>query len=131
MLSATGLPHGAIASFSPVQVIPGASTAVVTLSVQTPAPQGLLQPAGQGRNAPVWACALLLTSGGYLARRRRKLLWTLALSVTVCGCGARTTGEGTGGLTTATYPLVITGTSTDLLGSVVTHTANLTLIVEQ
>ncbi len=131
MLSATGLPHGAIASFSPVQVIPGASTAVVTLSVQTPAPQGLLQPAGQGRNAPVWACALLLTSGGYLARRRRKLLWTLALSVTVCGCGARTTVEGTGGLTTATYPLVITGTSTDLLGSVVTHTANLTLIVEQ
>ena len=131
VLSATGVPHGAIASFSPVQVIPGASTAVVTLSVQTPAPQGLLQPAGQGRNGPVWACVLLLTSGGYVARKRRKLLWTLALSVTVCGCGARTTGEGTGGLTTATYPLVITGTSTNLLGSVVTHTTNMTLIVEQ
>ncbi len=130
LLSATGLPHGAAASFSPVQVIPGASAAVVTMSVQTPAPQGLLHPAGQLRSTPVWACVALLT-GGYLARKRRKLLWSLALSISVCGCGARTTGEGLGGLTTTSYPLVITGTSTNLLGSVMTHTVNLTLIVEQ
>ncbi len=136
VLSATGLPHGAVANFSPVPVIPGASTALVTMTIQTPAAQGLLQPAGQKRSSPVWACVLLITGCGFAVRKRRRLFWTLALSVTalsvtVCGCGARTTGEGAGGLTATSFPLVITGTSTDLLGSVVTHTAKVTLIVEQ
>ncbi len=41
--SATGLPAGAVASFSPTQVVPGAGAANVTMTVQTPVPQALLR----------------------------------------------------------------------------------------
>ena len=49
----------------------------------------------------------------------------------LAGCGARTVGEGTGGVLAQTYSLQIRGTSTNLAGDVVVHSTALTLTVQQ
>lgn len=129
-LAVSGLPVRATATFSPVQVVPGTGSATVTLSVQTPAAQALL-PAN--RQPGVWLAGICLL-GGFGVARTRRFRTALSLAV-VCfvltGCGARTVGEGTGTLTSKTYSLQITGTSTNLLGAVVTHSTGTTLIVQQ
>lgn len=133
-LAVSGLPQGATAAFTPVQVVPGTAAASVTLTVLTPAAQARIpvkQPA-------VWfGCVALVALTG--CRRKRRLnnaflvavCFALALCSNLAGCGARTVGEGTSGLTSKTYSLTVTGTSTNLLGAVVTHDTGATLIVQQ
>ena len=128
-LAVSGLPTGASANFSPVQVVPGAGSAAVLLTVVTPAAQARSLPA-----APtVWfGCLGLIGIAGLRRMRRfRGVLVLGAFCFVLAGCGARTVGEGTPGLTSKTYALTITGTSTNLLGAVVTHSAGATLIVQQ
>ena len=128
-LAISGLPTGATATFSPVQVVPGTGSADVTLTVLTPAAQARLPL----RQPVVWfGCLGLMTIFGF--RRRCPLgmaLPALAFCCLLAGCGARTVGEGTAGVTSKTYSLTITGTSTNLLGGVVTHSSSVTLIVQQ
>ena len=128
--SASGLPPGATATFSPVGVVPGASSATVTLTVQTPASLARL-PSG-GRTEVWFGClGLLFTVRLRRARLGRAALFLFAGCFLLAGCGARTVGDGTGVSATKTYPLGITGTSTNLLGAVVTHSTTATLIVGQ
>jgi hypothetical protein len=60
-------------------------------------------------------------------RRRRVVVLSLLLLGTV-GCGARTVSGAVEGA--QTYTLIVTGTGTNLAGVVVTHAAQVVLVVE-
>jgi sugar lactone lactonase YvrE len=111
-----GLPHGATATFSPSALVPGASTVHVTMSVQTLSAQ--LQ-----RGAPAVFAAFLLC-GFVLRGRRRCAAFCTLVCIALAGCGARTASQSK---TATAYPLTVTATSTNLAGSVVTHTRSVTL----
>jgi hypothetical protein len=128
-MSASGFPAGAIANFSPTVVIPGNDSETVGLSIQTKAL------AMQATDSAVRFGAFLLVGLSLsLTRRRRKLLSTLAVGFAMfglvfsVGCGDR---EFTGLSHTAqSFPITVTATSTNLAGTVVTHTASVILIVQ-
>jgi sugar lactone lactonase YvrE len=128
--SASGIPAGATVSFSPPQVVPGASSVKVAMSVQTSAT--LL--ACQERRVSGIVLAVLLLPISILAQRKRRAgPWLLAYGLLmammgVTGCGARSiTSALVGG---KTYMLTVTGTSTNLAGAVVSHSTQVTLVVE-
>jgi hypothetical protein len=128
--SASGLPPGATVSFSPAQVVPGAGSVNVTMSVQTSA---TLLTLGWRRMSAVVLAGLLFPM--WIVGRRRRInggwLATCALlmgMLGVVGCGARNISTSlTGG---KTYTLIVTGTSTNLAGTVVSHSTQVTLVVE-
>ena len=135
-LSVTGLPPGAKASFSPVSVIPGASTASVSLSIQTVARTGALEDRlpvqmalAFGFAAGIWW--LPRRRGGDPRRSYRRLLLLMLLLPVVAGvgCGTRTTGSSVSGSAAQTYSLTAQGTGTNLAGAVVSHSSTATLTV--
>ena len=129
-LSVSGLPTGAIANFSPVQVVPGSGSAPVLMTVQLPAVLASVSPYQQ----PFVRCGLSLLVVGMGCFRRRRVRAAAVLAccwVSLTGCGARTVGEAAGELTSKTYALQVTGTSTNLVGAIVTHSLQATLIVQQ
>jgi len=128
--SASGLPAGATVSFSPPQVVPGSASVTVTMSVQTSSTlltQGWKRVAGTvlaGLMLPLWI----------LGRRRRMGPRWLAICglmmgmLSILGCGSRSISTAlVGG---KTYTLTVTGTSTNLAGIVVSHSTQVTLVVE-
>jgi hypothetical protein len=128
--SASGLPSGSTVSFSPPQVVPGAGSVNVTMSVQTSATLLTRQGRGIGGGllagllGPLWMLGM---------RKRRTQRWLamcgwLVLMLGVTGCGARTVS--TALLGGKTYTLTVTGTSTNLAGAVVSHSTQVTLVVE-
>jgi sugar lactone lactonase YvrE len=123
-MSVSGLPAGATVSFSPPQVVPGTGAVGVTMSVVTPLTARMERP-GFGTSV-FWAMALPLV---WMRRRRG---WTCVLVVvglmSVAGCGTRAVPYTTPA--SRTYPLTVTGTATNLAGAVVTHSAQVTLVVE-
>ncbi len=130
-LSASGLPPGASVVFSPVQVVPGTGSAAVSVSLLTAAPAVSLRRDSGSYSRSLWAVAGCLFCLGCFGPRRAKMLSLLAAGMMLCGCGARTVGEGVGGVISQGYSVQITGTSTNLLGAVVTHSTVLTLTVQQ
>lgn len=129
--SASGLPAAATVSFSPPQVVPGATSANVTMSVQTSA-TGLTSISDRRIRGVVFACLLcpLLLMG-----RRKRRLWRSAAMCGVllwmlgaAGCGARSIS--TAAVGGQTYTLTVTGTSTNFAGTVVSHSMQVTLVVE-
>ena len=128
--SASGLPAGATVSFSPPQVVPGSASVQVTMSVQTSATlltQGWKRVAGTvlaGLMFPVWI----------LGRRRRigqrwfAMCGLMLGMLSMAGCGARSISTALEG--GKTYTLAVTGTSTNLAGMVVSHSTQVTLVVE-
>jgi hypothetical protein len=122
--SITGLPTNATASFTPPQLIPGASPATTTLSITTPFTHAELLP----RPTVLLGASLLPLL--FLRRKRRWPIALLALlpCVSVLGCGNR--------VATATaqaaqsYTLTVTATSTNIAGALLTHTTDLTLTVQ-
>jgi hypothetical protein len=130
-LNASGLPAGATVSFSPPQVVPGAGSAAVTMSVQTNATLARRQM--EQRNwGVVFACFILPWL--LMGRCKRGLRGSfaicsmMALLVGAVGCGARSIA--TVPLVGQTYTLTVTGTSTNLAGAVVSHSINVTLVVQ-
>jgi sugar lactone lactonase YvrE len=125
-LSASGLPAGAVVAFSPPQTVPGAGSAVVTMSVQTAA--AAAQERGQ------WLVVALLPLPFWMGRRRRSRWRLVAMCglvlalVSAVGCGSRSIS--TDASTQQIYTLQVTGTATNLAGAVVTHSATVTLIVQ-
>lgn len=130
VLSATGLPNGASASFSPVQVVPGAGTETVFMNVTTPVTVVQYTPGWLGY--PTQG-TLLLSAFICAGRRRRKYLSVVFgtclsfLLIAAVGCGSRTIGSTPA--PTATYAITVTGTSTNLVGTVVTHATVVQLTV--
>jgi hypothetical protein len=130
-LSASGLPAGATVTFSPPQVVPGAGSTNVTMSVQTNATLAR-GPAEWRYRGGVFACFILpwLLMGRCTRGLRRSIAMcsVLALLAGVVGCGARSiTPAAAGG---QTYMLTVTGTSTNLAGAVVSHSMQVVLVVQ-
>ncbi|HSY37359.1 MAG TPA: Ig-like domain repeat protein [Acidobacteriaceae bacterium] len=128
--SASGLPPGATASFSPPQVVPGAASVNVTMSVQTSATLLTLE----WRRVSGAVLAGLLFPVWMLGRRRRRCHRWLAICglmmgmLSIAGCGARSISTTlVGG---KTYVLTVKGTSTNLAGTVVSHSTQVSLVVE-
>lgn len=125
-LSATGLPAGATVSFSPTAVVPGASTAAVTMTITTRATAAYRDSA-----LPVVAFA---AAGFCLVGLRRRCVPRLFALLIVAGlfgltgCGARTVSESA--LSVQSFAIQVQATGTNLAGNVVVHTTNVTLSVE-
>lgn len=127
-MSASGLPAGATVSFSPPAVVPGASSAAVTMTITT------LATATAARRVEAPEVALGVAGLLLVAMRRRKIatrllaVLMLAGMFGVSGCGARVAPESA--LPVQSYPIVVTATGTNLAGNVVEHTVGVTLSVE-
>jgi len=127
-MSASGLPVGASVSFSPPAVVPGSSSAPVTMTVTTSTLSA--KRSGGMPEVALSIAALLLV---FTRRRRNAMLRLLSLLVLagmfgISGCGARTASESV--LPTQSYSIVVKATSTNLAGNVVEHTVGVTLSVE-
>jgi hypothetical protein len=134
VLSVTGLPAGATASFSPAAVTPGTTGAPSTLSVQT-ALTGALTVPGRPFNPDghsQWLAALLLAPLLRIRRLRMKFgslpIFARALLLGVLALGSIASMTGCGGgyfaSTAKTVTLTVTGTSGSLQHST---TVNLTI----
>jgi sugar lactone lactonase YvrE len=149
-LSASGLPAGATATFSPATIAAGAGSTTVTLTIQLPQTAASLQPGGLNAatrqlvatnsprskhvsRLPLFALALLLLPfAGNMRRAGKKLIQTLPLllfaivgiSAAACmtGCGGNATSTNT---TPVTYTIQVTGTAGAL-----SHSMDVTLIVD-
>jgi hypothetical protein len=127
-MSASGLPSGAAAIFAPPVVVPGASSAAVTMTVTTST-----LTARRGGALPEVALGLAGLMCVFVRKRRGVLPRVLAVVVlfAMCGlsgCGARSAPESV--LPVQSYSIVVKATSTNLAGNVVEHTAGVTLSVE-
>lgn len=114
----SGLPKGATATFSPNAVVPGSSSVPVTMTVQTVPLARLSRPDG------VWVAFLV---AGVCCLRRRRLAALMILLAGTAGCGDRKLL--TESAPAQSFTLTVSGTSTNLVGAVVTHTVPVTLTV--
>jgi streptogramin lyase len=125
-LSVTNLPTGATASFSPPQVIPGASSIASTLTVQTLATQKVqLSTPTRGFYA-LLALPLLL-----LLRKRRRSYTSALLSISlilISGCANRINAPPSP--SAGIYHLTVTATGTSLTGALLTHATSITLNIQ-
>ena len=133
-LSASGLPLGATATFSPATLAAGSGTTTVTLTIQIPQTGAALQPTHDlGRGLAPFALALLLLPfAGRLRRAGRRLSRAvslllllsagLATAAGLSGCG---TSSGFFGQQQTIYTVTVTGTS-----GVLSHSTTVTLTVE-
>lgn len=128
VMSVSGLPKGATATFSPPSVVPSGGSVAVTLSVQTIALSMEKSPLGFSARGVWWALLVPLL----FVRKKRAQVWLAFVAAVamagLSGCGTRTAP--TTQLPTSTYTLTVTGTSTNLAGAVVTHSTNVTLVVD-
>ncbi|WP_182276784.1 Ig-like domain repeat protein [Granulicella sp. 5B5] len=123
-LAVSGLPFGATASFAPPQVVPGASVAATTLSVQT-----LAQPIAHLATHTTAPYALLFLPLIFLRRKSRRLLLPLLpLVLFISGCGDRVNQPPTPAA--GIYTLTVSATGTNLAGILVVHTTTVTLTIE-
>ncbi len=135
-LAATGLPNLAKASFNPPIVPPGSTSNSVTLTIATP---NTTASNSRPCHSPVtWAfLSLPIALFGLRCRNSRKAikLATLTLfSATLLfatGCGDRISTADSLALTAKTYNITVTGTATTPTGSILQHSATVTLLLEQ
>jgi hypothetical protein len=128
VLSATGLPAGATASFSPAQVVPGSGTATVLMTITTPVTVVHDTPRWPGRL--IWTALILLVISSKARRGGLRLLLGCCLGavlLSALGCGSRTVASPAS--TPLSYAITVSGTSTNLAGAVVTHTTVVQLTV--
>jgi hypothetical protein len=132
-LSATGLPLGAVAAFSPAYLPPGASSNTFTLTITTAKTATA--------SSTLLSAAILLP---LLWRRKRStsvqkrttltllaivLVPLITLSTTACGDRINTANSKSG-TTSQTYPITITGTATSPTGTPIVHTTTVTLTLQ-
>jgi Domain of unknown function DUF11/Putative binding domain, N-terminal len=119
-LTATGLPPGATATFSPPQVIPGTGMVSSNMTVQTSTQASLLAPFSHGTRWPVvpssFALACCAAWAGFRRKRRERFSRYLALILLLISMGAATfglmgCGAGFAQIQPKTYTITVTGTS--------------------
>ncbi|MGA7829770.1 MAG: chitobiase/beta-hexosaminidase C-terminal domain-containing protein [Terracidiphilus sp.] len=135
-LTASGLPAGATATFSPATIASGAGATAVTMTISASTTSSMSQPSGGsaiGRITPFALALLLLPFAGRL-RKSGKRLGRLLTVLLLLGAGAVAmtgmSGCGNGsngffGLMPKAYPVTVTG----VMGTQ-THAATVTLIVQ-
>jgi sugar lactone lactonase YvrE len=134
-LAATGLPNLAKASFNPPTVPPGATSNTFTLTIATPNTTASI--AKQLRSITL---AFLLSPIALFTLRPRhrrkaiKLFTLVLLSLTpllITGCGDRISTADVLALSAKPYTITVTGTATTPTGSILQHSATVTLLLEQ
>lgn len=142
LLAASGLPIGAVASFSPAQIPPGTASSNVTLTIQTPnAPPAAVE-LFHGRNGgltvvfavmlcPLWVVRRRIALGRVRGGRGANavLLAGLALLGATTGCGNRVYSTATTTQST-TYTITVSATATGANGSVLSHSTTVLLTVQ-
>ncbi|MDE1156235.1 MAG: Ig-like domain repeat protein [Acidobacteriaceae bacterium] len=124
-LSVAGLPSGTLGTFSPAEVIPGAGSSLVTLTI----PTAQLLSVVAGRELFVLGLLVPLVCLSHKRRAQGRLVFPVFLCcflLSACGCGARTLQEST---PAKSYTLTVTATGTDLLGAIVSRNATIRLSV--
>jgi hypothetical protein len=135
-LSASGLPAGATAVFSPVSVPAGSGITTVTLTIQVPRASADSEWAGgngvAGRLTSLSLALLLLPLAGRLRRGSKRIRrWISVLLLAAAGMAAMAGLSGCGavggslGQTAQTYTVTVTGTSGAL-----SHSTTIALTVE-
>ncbi len=120
LLTATGLPVGATATFNPAYVVPSGNPSAFILTVSTPK-------AGLRERALPYVLALFLPV--FLVMRKRRV-WVVGVALLPVGCGDRVNNSANVNLAGRTYAVTVTGTSTNSVGGTVQHSAGVTLILQ-
>ena len=135
-LSATGLPPGATATFTPNPVNIGSSPASFTMTIQTAKPIGALHRSGYFGRGTIALGLLLLPFSRRFRRNAGRMkrislcacvLLSFALIAGLSGCG---TDSGFFGQPQQTYTINVIGTATGTGVVVLQHTTTVTLTVE-
>ena len=135
-LSATGLPPGATATFTPNPILLGSTATSFTMTIQTAKPVGAVRRTGYFGGGTIALGLLLLPFSRRFRRkagRLRPISLCLGLILSVAaisgltGCG---TGSGFFGETQQTYTITVIGTATGTGSVVLQHTTTVTLTVE-
>jgi sugar lactone lactonase YvrE len=134
-LAAIGLPNLATASFNPPTLPPGSANAF-TLTIATPNTTALKSNPTLSHPPILWAFLLCPIAALVLRPRDKavKLLTLTLLSLTtllVTGCGDRISTADALTLSAKTYTITVTGTATTSTGSILQHSATVTLLLEQ
>jgi sugar lactone lactonase YvrE len=140
-LTASGLPVGATATFTPATITPGSTATTFSLSVQAPTLKAANRvPGWSSRNSllSVSSALLLLPLMGNKRLRVRlgRMPRTLFSAILLLLSGAvlmGMTGCGTGGffpLNPKSYNITVTATATSAVGTTLQHAATVTLIVQ-
>lgn len=139
-LAVSGLPAFATATFNPGYLPPGGAVSAFTMTVAMPVTVAIeAKPTAGGLGRVLGAFCLGLPM--MLIGRKRtgreiagRILCGVGLAaglVLPTGCGNRVTATSAGaGVTSRSYPLVVTGTATDASGAKLQHTVTVTLVVQ-
>jgi sugar lactone lactonase YvrE len=127
--SVTGLPASTSSTFLPAAITLGGNPVPVVLTLQMAATQG----SSQSPLLPTLAGGLLIAFT-LTVRRKKVPLFALVLIAVVCsgGCGSGFRAVSTGGKSGGTpvhYNVVVTATTTGVLGDALTHSATIGLVV--
>jgi subtilase family serine protease len=130
-LSASGLPAGATAEFSPESIPAGSGTTTVSLTIQMPLTSLATRPSGGmvGHLAPLSIALLLFPFAGGLRRKGKRhlrlLLYSIAVWAAMAGLGGCASLSGFTGQSPQSYMVTVTGTSGAL-----SHSTTVTLTVD-
>jgi len=122
LLTVSGLPGGAAASFNPAYLPPSSSPGTFTLTIQTPQTAGLVR-------HELWVWALLVPLCVMARRRRLGAILLVFLAGAMVGCGDRVNNDAAT-KASASYNITVTATATATTGATLQHTAVVTLIVQ-
>jgi hypothetical protein len=109
--SASGLPSGTIATFSPATLAAGSGTTIVTLTIQVPQVAALERGRQSGRSLPLAAVGILLLPFFSRMRRSSKSLRRVAWVLLLASAGAMAGLGGCGGTPPQMYSIGVTATS--------------------
>ncbi len=127
LLTAAGLPPGAIASFNPAYLPPGSAPATFVLTVSTPK-------AALSRTPLTYLFALLVPLFVFGRKRPRRAVVLLSATLmllsasVIAGCGDRI-NNGPFSQTPTAYTITVTATATQSTGATVQHSATVNLTV--
>jgi len=122
LLTTSGLPVGATATFNPAYIPPTGSPVAFTLTIQTAKAAARIP----GRSA-AWLFAALIPLA--LLRKRRRVLMLGCATVFSLGCGARV-NENSVVTPARTYNITVLATATSTTGGTLQHTAAVTLTLQ-
>jgi len=122
LLTASGLPVGATASFNPAYLPPGSAPASFVLTIQTAKAASL-----RAGPSPFWLAILVPF---VLLRRRRRRIALLSLAVFALGCGNRVNEAAVATTAAQSYNITVIATATTAAGATLQHTAGVTLTLQ-
>lgn len=122
LLTVSGLPAGATASFNPAYLPPANTPAAFILTIQTSKSARLIRPG-------ILVFAMLMPMGYLLRGRRRRGMSLTLLLVASLGCGDRINTEAISAAS-VTYNITVIGSATSTAGTTLQHSVVVTLTLQ-